>query len=102
MTKMMIVDPENCTGCRICELVCSYQRKGMYAPSESLIKVLKNEEMNVYVPVLKMGCLGTSSKCNKCVTACPTRALEFVETEKAALLRKNSNIGKFPTLLIRG
>ena len=86
--KTLIVDPENCTGCRVCELVCSMEKTNEYNPARSVIKVLRNENLNVYVPVLKMGCLG--EKCSKCVHSCPTNALEFVKPNMAAILRKHN------------
>ena len=96
----LVIDPENCTGCKICELVCSMKFEGVYNPKRSIIKVLRNENLNVYIPVLKMGCLGEN--CSECVQGCPTNALEFMKTEEAAILRKRNKICRFPALRIRG
>lgn len=48
----IIFDADRCTGCRICELVCSMAKHGEYNPKKSLIRLMVNEEAEVYVPVL--------------------------------------------------
>ncbi|MFQ6111969.1 MAG: 4Fe-4S binding protein, partial [Nitrospinota bacterium] len=32
-----MVDPENCTACGICELICSFEHHGQYNPKKSYI-----------------------------------------------------------------
>ena len=88
--KILIVNPEKCVDCKICELVCSFKRGAEYQPSKSFIKVLRNEEINVFIPVLQMGC--NPDGCEKCVKWCPTQALKFVSPRDAALIRKNNKI----------
>ncbi|MBE0479773.1 MAG: 4Fe-4S dicluster domain-containing protein [Dehalococcoidia bacterium] len=39
MSKSIVVNPDRCTGCRICELVCSLKHHGEYNPVKSRIKV---------------------------------------------------------------
>jgi Fe-S-cluster-containing hydrogenase component 2 len=31
--KIMITDPEKCTGCRLCEVVCSVKHNGVSNPT---------------------------------------------------------------------
>ena len=97
MKKIPIVYPEKCIGCRICELVCSTRDGGGYNPDKSLIKVLKNEEFNVNIPVFSNRCI----ECMRCVNFCPTKAIEFVDRQKAALIRRDSKVPAIPALLIR-
>ena len=33
---------EDCTGCRICELACSFHRKGVFSPELSSMKISRN------------------------------------------------------------
>jgi ferredoxin len=94
---ILVVDAEKCTGCKICELVCSFNITNEYNPRKSLIKIINNREFGVFIPVLKESdCKG----CEKCVKACPTQALFFVEPKEAALMRGKNKIGVFPIPLI--
>jgi Fe-S-cluster-containing dehydrogenase component len=36
----MVVDTECCTGCRTCEMACSYHHKGIFCPSISSIEII--------------------------------------------------------------
>ena len=99
MEKVLIVESEKCTGCRICELVCSFAKHGEYNPKKSLIRVLRNREMNVNIPVLAASC-DLCGGDEKCVYSCPTKVLQFVEYYEAALLRKETRLPKFPAPLI--
>ena len=97
MDKVLVVNCDKCTDCQICQLVCSYNRDGEYNPKRSYIEVLENEEMNVFLPVLSLGCI----ECGRCVESCPTQALQFVSKEEAVLIRKANKIGTFPVPLMR-
>ena len=35
---------EKCTGCRACELACSFHKEGVFAPSKSRIKIVRIDE----------------------------------------------------------
>ena len=98
MEKVLVVDPEKCTRCRICELTCSFTKRGEYNPKKSFIKVISNKDMNVNIPVL----LATCDFCGKCVDSCPKKVLQFVELDEAALLRRETKMGRFPAPLISG
>jgi ferredoxin len=98
MEKTLIADPEKCTRCRICELVCSSAKWGEYNPKKSFIRILSNKDMNINIPVL----LSTCDFCGKCVDNCPEEALQFVELDKAALLIKRKRMGRFPVPVING
>ena len=96
MEKMLIVDSDRCTGCRVCELACSMARTGEYNPSNSCIKVLRNAELNVNIPVINVRC----DFCGKCVEWCFQEAIRFVSLEEAAIMRKEAKIGCFPAPII--
>ena len=80
----MIVGGGKCTGCRVCELVCSMQKLGEYNPRKSYIRVLKNREMDVNIVSLDIRC----DFCGVCVRWCPTDALSSVSLQEAAIIRK--------------
>jgi len=93
MEKVFIFHADKCTGCRVCELACSMVNEGEYNPKKSRIRIMRNMETDVNIPVLDVRCDGS---CPKCIEYCLARALESVAIEEAALVRKQHKIGTFP------
>lgn len=96
MGKALIVDAEKCTGCCVCELICSSYHYGEYNPKKSFIKIFKNEEMCINIPLLSVRC----DLCNgeeMCTKWCPERILTFTPWNEVAKQRKDMKIGRFPT-----
>jgi Fe-S-cluster-containing dehydrogenase component len=93
--KVLIFDPELCTGCSICEIICSLTKYKECNPSKSLIKIVKNEEMDINMAILNIECNLCMGE-EKCVKYCPTNALEFINKNDAILLRKKNKMGKHP------
>ena len=89
MDEVLIVDSGKCTGCRVCELVCSMAKQKEYNPRKSFIRVLRNREMDVNVVALSIRC----DYCGKCIEWCPTKALIFASSEDAAITRKENKLG---------
>ena len=75
MAKVLVTDYEKCTGCRICELVCSVKHEGVSNPSRSRIKVIKWESEGRYVP---MSCQQCESA--PCLLICPVKAISREES----------------------
>ena len=96
MDKAIIADAENCTGCRICELICSMTKQGEFNPRKSSIQILTNNDFGVYLPVIKTEC----DFCGECVEWCPMQVLQIVGLKEAALMRAKSRIGSFPVPVI--
>lgn len=69
--KKLEIDLEKCTGCRTCELACSFQRYGIFNPTKSAIRVVKQEIIGLDAPVVCQFCDNPV-----CVNACPEGALE--------------------------
>ncbi|MCW4032631.1 MAG: hypothetical protein NWF08_04490 [Candidatus Bathyarchaeota archaeon] len=46
MIKRISIREDVCTGCRSCEIACSYGKLGIHQPSKSLIKVYFDVESN--------------------------------------------------------
>ncbi|MBW1659925.1 MAG: 4Fe-4S binding protein, partial [Deltaproteobacteria bacterium] len=38
MSKILVIDPEKCTGCRLCEQVCSVKHERVVNPYRARIK----------------------------------------------------------------
>jgi len=70
MSKTLIVEPEQCTTCRLCELACSERATGAYRPSRAHIKVDIHVDDAFYFPMVCLQCEDAA-----CVDACPTEAL---------------------------
>ncbi len=68
--KFLVINPENCTGCRICEIACSFEHYKSFNPRKSRVRVLKVEKMGVYIPNICRHC-GDAP----CMASCPTGAI---------------------------
>jgi anaerobic carbon-monoxide dehydrogenase iron sulfur subunit len=75
MAKVLVTDYEKCTGCRICEQVCSVKHEGVSNPARSRIKVIKWESTGRYVP---MSCQQCESA--PCLLICPVKAISREES----------------------
>ena len=108
MENILKVNFEKCTGCRLCELVCSVTHDGISNPARSRIKVVKWEDVGVYVPMICQQCenapcatvcpVGAIKRdadldylavdydvcigCRSCVSACPFGAMSYNKTDK--------------------
>jgi len=70
MGKVLMINHEKCTGCRLCELICSVVHEGVSNPSRSRIKVIKWESEGLYIPVSCQQCQDAP-----CVKVCPVKAI---------------------------
>ena len=95
MEKVLIADADKCTGCRVCELVCSMAHQGEFNPKKSYIRVMKNKEMDINIVTMGIKC----DYCGECVESCLPGALKFVDLEEAILKWKGVKIGSFPAPL---
>ena len=96
MDKVLIVDTDKCTGCRICELACSVAKQGEFIPSKSFIRVMKNKDMDINIIALGTKC----DFCGECVNWCASEALQFISPEEAIIKWKGIKIGSLPAPLI--
>jgi carbon-monoxide dehydrogenase iron sulfur subunit len=71
MRSVVMIYPDRCTGCRICEMACSLSHAKECNPERSRVRVITSEEQGVLttVPVLCMQCEKAM-----CEVACPTKA----------------------------
>ncbi len=67
----MKIFPSLCTGCRICEVICSLTHEGSIAPKQSRIRIHSNwpEEEKILL------CIACETK--KCIEVCPEGALSW-------------------------
>ena len=65
-TKVLRAIPDLCTGCRICELVCSLYKTGTANPSLARIKIQNVRKESRFIPVICRHCQNAP-----CFAACP-------------------------------
>jgi Fe-S-cluster-containing hydrogenase component 2 len=72
MMKSLHIDPAKCTGCLQCEMACSYENYGVFAPAKSRIKVFDFHHTGRKVPY-------TCTQCDEawCLHACPVEAIKL-------------------------
>jgi anaerobic carbon-monoxide dehydrogenase iron sulfur subunit len=92
MENVLIADADKCTGCKVCELVCSMTKFEEFNPGKSYIKIIQNRPLGVNIPTVSAGC----DSCGKCVEWCFDRAIKFVNPEEAAVIRREAKLGCFP------
>jgi len=81
--KLVVSDPEKCTGCRICELVCSAAKEKGFNPLLSRIRTVRVDSL-----------LNTSIACRlckepTCIRSCPRKALSRNNTDGVILVDHN-------------
>ena len=82
MVHYIAVNPEGCTGCRACEMICSLNHFGECNPELSAVRVVRNEGQGLAEP-LPLVC----QQCDEpaCMDACPANAIS--KSEDSGLLK---------------
>jgi NAD-dependent dihydropyrimidine dehydrogenase PreA subunit len=72
---IILINEKKCTGCKICQLICSFTHKNQFNPDKSFIKVEKREgNLNPKIYFTEK-CI----QCFKCVSHCSYNALKLEE-----------------------
>lgn len=66
----IIVNFDKCTGCRTCELICSFAHNNSINPRKARIHIYKNERNGEDIPLICLHCEDP-----KCAEACPNNAI---------------------------
>ncbi|MFX1508506.1 MAG: 4Fe-4S dicluster domain-containing protein [Promethearchaeota archaeon] len=88
MQKMLFVEPEKCTGCRICETVCSLHQEKVVNPARARIQIIKWDDKGIYIPMICQQC-----ETAPCETVCPMRAIHRDGKTGALLIDYNLCVG---------
>lgn len=80
-TLNLAIHSEKCTGCRVCEIVCSIAKESAINPKMSRIRVV----------TAYPGTVDTLAVCRQCedapcVAACPTRAISIDQKTRAVIV----------------
>jgi Fe-S-cluster-containing hydrogenase component 2 len=110
MRKRILADISLCSGCRYCELVCSYHHYQKYNPKLSRIRVAKDDEKGMDAPLVCRQCricipaqkcpvdaiernssgaviiLETCTGCGECISACPFASVSWNPVEEKPLI----------------
>ncbi len=70
MANVLMIHPDKCTGCRNCELACSFKHDGMFRPRTARVHVQTWEREGMSVPMMCQQCEDAA-----CVSVCPTGAM---------------------------
>jgi len=72
--KKLIADAEKCSGCRLCEMVCSFYHEAKFSPRLTRITVIKEDKYGLDYPVF-------CHRCDPCpaIATCPPDALSKTE-----------------------
>ncbi len=85
--KYITCDPELCTGCGICEMICSAEKEGLFWPELSRIHLVHLDE-KIAVSIACRFCEDTP-----CIKACPREALKMDEANNVIRVDKMRCIG---------
>jgi ferredoxin len=72
MIMKLILNEEKCTGCKICELICSATHGGVFNPEKAHIKITFGDIRTASEKQLKACTL-----CLVCMKNCPAEAISF-------------------------
>jgi Fe-S-cluster-containing hydrogenase component 2 len=88
MQKALLINPKKCTGCRQCEMACSYEKEGAFNPSKSRIRVFDFHTEARFVPY-------TCTQCDQawCKSACPVGAIQIDAATAAKVVREALCVG---------
>jgi anaerobic carbon-monoxide dehydrogenase iron sulfur subunit len=70
VAKILIVEPDKCTSCRLCELACSARHTDSFRPSRAHIRVAVEPDDAFYFPRICLQCEDAP-----CIDACTAEAL---------------------------
>jgi carbon-monoxide dehydrogenase iron sulfur subunit len=68
----LILDEKKCTGCRICELICSATHQGVFNTGKTHLKIIVGATKTTIKKQLK-----SCTLCLSCAESCPAGAISF-------------------------
>ena len=70
MSKILMISPKKCTGCKTCEIICSYTKTRGFNPKNAAVTIHEYEEVGIAVPMMCMQCEDAA-----CQNICPVSAI---------------------------
>ena len=75
MNRRIVINADNCTGCRTCELICSGSKEGEFIPGRARIRIIGNILDGWSSPTVCLQCEDPM-----CMAVCPAEAISKVVT----------------------
>lgn len=86
--KMLVIDPEKCTGCRTCEMVCSLKHSRGCSETRSRVRVITQNTQDSSLPIMCQHC-----EIPLCQKVCPVKATYRDMKTHAMIIDKSICIG---------
>lgn len=88
MQKILFIDSEKCSGCRMCESACSLYHDKVFNPTRARINIVKWETAGLYLPMVCQQC-----ETPLCEVVCPMHAIKRDEETGAMLVDHDLCVG---------
>ena len=90
MNKILMINPDRCTGCRSCELACSLKHEGEFNLAKARIStvIFTEEQAYAYVPITCLQCEEPA-----CMEVCPSSAIRKDPGTGALLVDESRCVG---------
>ncbi len=85
--KAVIINQEKCSGCKQCQLICSFAKDSSFDPRKSRIKVLERDREGFFPQI----CLNCQEP--PCLDACPAGAIVRRDEDGYVVLLEHKCIG---------
>jgi Fe-S-cluster-containing hydrogenase component 2 len=87
--RHLFFSAELCTGCRLCELVCSQVNNGEYNPDRAIIHILCHPDLGSnLVSIHKKPCV-CGERAEVCTQICNVKAIMFVDDQDTPRMLKD-------------
>lgn len=67
MVRNLSIFPDNCSGCRACELACAYHHSDYFNRKTSSIQIKRNEKKGKFEIILHNDPIEERFACDKCI-----------------------------------
>lgn len=88
MNKQLTADSDKCTGCGMCEMVCSVSRTGVCHPSLARLSVWREEKRGIFIPLVCRQCDDAP-----CIEACLMNIISKDPSTGITVRREDGCIG---------
>ena len=88
MQNILFIDAEKCTGCRACELYCSFIKTRTCNPARSRVRVIKWEDEGINTPIMCVQCDDAP-----CMSVCPVGAISKEPESGMVIIDREGCIG---------